>query len=189
MSDYWSGIFLVGIIVLAIPFLLIALLAILFRKNNRRLNTSMFAIIVTLILIWVGDRFIVGYFCFPWECTRREIGIETLLLDTADMPENWSVSKTFNYAYVPRASSAYVERIFHNDSKLLNDEFYQEIYQYRSVRGASFQYDALKDDLPEYYSGRGEPVISQVKLPVSHAASYVAGCIYAAPSICYYVAH
>ncbi|HET9588426.1 MAG TPA: hypothetical protein VFO91_06525, partial [Anaerolineales bacterium] len=61
MSDYWSGIFLVGIIILAIPFLLIAILAILFRRNNRRLNTSMFGIIVILLLVWVGDRIIVGY--------------------------------------------------------------------------------------------------------------------------------
>jgi hypothetical protein len=116
MSDFWSGIFLVGIIVLAISFLLIASLAILFRKKDQRLNASMFGIIVTLLLLWIGDRFIVGSFCLPWECTRREIRIESILLDKADLPENWRIRHTFNYAYVPRASSAYVERIFHDES-------------------------------------------------------------------------
>ena len=188
MSDYWSGIFLLVTIVLTIFLLIIVLFTILIGKKKRYLNITAFGIVVTMLLIWIGDRFIVGSFCFPWECTRREIRIESLLLDTADLPENWSIRDTYNYAYVPRASSAYIERIFLKDLKLLDGGFIQEIYQYRSVRGASFQYDALKDDLPNQYSRRSEPILPQVNLQGNHAAAYVVGYIHGSPSICYYIA-
>ena len=188
MSDYWCGIFLLVTIVSMIFLLIIVLFTILLGKKNLYLNITAFVIVVIMLSIWIGDRFVVGSFCFPWECTRRELRIESLLLGSADLPENWSISNTFNHAYVPRASSAYVERLFDNDSKLLNDEFYQEIYQYRSVRGASFQYDPLKDALPRQYSRRGEPIAAGVTLQGNHAAEYVIGYVHDSPSICYYIA-
>ncbi len=188
MSDYWSGIFLFTIMVLAFFLFSIALIMILIGKKQRRLNIAMVAIVITSISIWSADRFSVGVFCFPWECVKRDINIDTLLLEEADLIDDWMIRKTLSYAYVPRGSSAYVERTFHSNTKSENKDFFQEIYQYRSVRGASFQYNALKDDLARKYSPRHELVFPQVSLQENNAKTYNIQCFYGSGNSCYYIA-
>ena len=188
MSDYWSGIFLFSVVVLAFFLFIIVLFTTMLRKKKRYLNVIVFGTVATLLFIWVADRFIVGSFCLPWECVKRGVDVEFLLLNRTDLPDDWSVRQTFNYAYVPRASSAYVERTFHSDSKFLNKDFFQEIYQYRSVRGASFQYNAIKHDLPRQYSYGNDPLSPQVNLQINHATAYIIECLYSSQNICYYIA-
>lgn len=188
MSDYWSGIFLLIIVVAAI-FLLLGVVTMVFvGRRKSRFNTIAFGIILFLATVWILDRFIVGYFCVPWECSERNIQIERLLLDDEDLPEDWIIGQTFPYAYVPRASIAYIERTFDKDSDPVNDDFYQEVYQYSSNRGASFQYNGLKSDLPRQYTDSNELVFSEVKLQHNHSKRYVAGYVVGSRSTCYYIA-
>jgi hypothetical protein len=151
MSDFLSGMFLLGTLALAFFLIIIVLTITRLGKKRRYLNFIVFGIVYGLLSIWTVDRFVAGLYCLPWECVNRNIAIETLLLDSSDLAEGWDVKFTFDYAYIPRASSNYVERTYHNYLESLNNEFYQEIYQYRSVRGAFFQYTRLEEDFPKYY--------------------------------------
>ncbi len=188
MSDYWSGIFLLATIIFTLFLFSIVLVMMLLRKKNRRLNIIAFAIVASMLSIWVVDRFVVGFFCLPWECVKRNINIDALLLEEADLIDDWVVRKMLNYAYVPRASSAYVERTFHSDTKFQNKDFFQEIYQYRSVRGASFQYNALRYDLARKYSPRHELVFPQISFRDNNAKAYIIECFYNSGNSCYYIA-
>ncbi len=188
MSDYLSGIFLLITITIAFSFMVIILLMTLLRRINRHTVISMIWFVGAMLSIWVADRFIVGAFCLPWECVKREITPEALLLNEADLPDDWVITQNFDYAYAERASSAYRERTFYSDLKSLNKYFFQEIYQYRSVRGASFQYNALKFDLPKQHSYRGEAITRQVEFQDSHATKYIMECLYSSENDCFYIA-
>ena len=130
--------------------------------------------------------------CVNWNMLlclrRREISLETLLLNEANLPDDWVITQTFNYAYVERASSAYMERTFYSNLKPVNKYFFQQIYQYPSIRGASFQYNALKFDLPRQHSYRVEPISRQVEYQGSHATEYIIECLYSSENVCLYVA-
>lgn len=188
MSDFVSGMFLLAIIVLAFFLIIIVLSITRLGKKWRHLNVIVFAIVYGLLSVWVVDRFVAGLYCLPWECVKRNINVETLLLDTTDLPEGWVIKFTFDNAYIPRASSNYVERTYHNSLKSLNNEFYQEIYQYRSVRGAFFQYTRLKDDFPRHYSYASEPISLLSDLQNNHANTYTLGYLSGSENLYYYIA-
>lgn len=188
MSDFLSGIFLVFTITISFSFMIIILLMILLKRKNRHTIITMIAVVSILLSIWVADRFIVGAFCLPWECVGKEISLETLLLHEADLPDDWAITHTFNYAYVERGSSAYIERTFYSNLSPVNKYFFQQIYQYPSIRGASFQYNALKSDLPRQHLYRDEPISRQVEFPESHATEYNIECLYNSESVCFYIA-
>lgn len=188
MSDYWSGIFLLSAVVVTIFLFLGMLIMVLVGRRKSRFNIIALGIILLLATVWIIDRIMVGYFCLPWECTERNIQIESLLLNNEDLPDDWIVGQTFPYAFVPRASIAYIERTFDKGSNLLNDDFYQEVYQYSSIRGASFQYEDLKSDLPRQYMGNSETVFPEVKFQDNHSKRYVASYVVGARRTCYYIA-
>jgi hypothetical protein len=190
MSDFWSGLFLVGILTLGLAFGIIALLEIIFVKKRPRLNGILFAIILSLVGIWTIDRLIAGLFCLPWECVVRNIELESLLLDNSDLSDEWKVGSTSNTVYVPRASTNYQERTFDYISPLRRMVFYEEIYQYRSIRGASFQYAKLKKELPMSYSPYSLSISPQFDVQVRYASDYDFGCVLydAKVFVCYYLA-
>lgn len=188
MSDYWSGIFLLAAVVVTIFLLLGMLIMVLVGRRKSRFNIIALGIILLLATVWIIDRILVGYFCLPWECAERNIQIESLLLDNEDLPDDWIVGQTFPYAYVPRSSIAYIERTFDKGSNPLNDDFYQEVYQYSSIRGASFQYEDLKSDLPRQDMDKSQLIFPEVKFRDNHSKKYVASYVVGARRTCYYIA-
>jgi hypothetical protein len=142
------------------------------------------------LLIWASDRFIVGTFCFPWECVHRNADLEALLLNNNDLPTGWTSEHTYDYAYVPRASSSYIERTFLDMSDLGYQSLYETIYQYRSVRGASFQFNKLIKELPTSYSIHSTLISPQLNLQVGYASAHVYNCVYdnKRATMCYYLA-
>ncbi|HXD12415.1 MAG TPA: hypothetical protein VN653_20260 [Anaerolineales bacterium] len=190
MSDFWSGMFLLGTIVVGFFLGIATLLVMLITKKKTRLNMISFGFVFTLVSIWITDRFIAGSFCFPWECIDREIDLDILLLNNGDLPDEWVVERTFDYAYIPRASFHYRERTFHYISATTNTGFYEEIYQYRSTRGASFQFNVLRRKLPTSYSIRTVTISPQFDLQVNYASEYDLGCVFydLKNTVCYYLA-
>jgi hypothetical protein len=188
MSDFLSSIFLLATLVLALFLIIIVLSITRLGKKRRYLNVVVFCIVYGLLSIWIVDRFVVGLFCMPWECVKTNITVENLLLDIADLPKGWVVKFTYDYAYVPRASSTHIVRSYHNELKSINNEFYQEIYQYRSVRGALIQYTNLKNDFPRHFSSDNKLIALRANLPNNHANAYVLGYLSGSRSRYYYIA-
>ena len=189
MSDYWSGIFLLGTLVLGVFLGFVVLAVILIAKKKTRLISISIALVSALLSIWIVDRFVVGSFCIPWECIHRELDLDSLLLDNVDLPSGWAVERTYDYAYVARSSSSYRERIFRHNLSTTNNVFYEKIYQYRSVRGASFQYNVLKNELPASYAIQYSKISLQFDLQIRYSSEYDYGCIFydMKNTICYYL--
>lgn len=188
MSDYLSSIFLSSIVIVGILLLSIVLIAKMLRKSYKTFNIVVFFIVFLLLALWAGDRFSVGAFCFPWECLEQNVNIHDLLLGDADQIDDWVIQKTLNYTYDPRASVSYAERTFHSDSKVQTNAFYQEIYQYRSVRAASRQYSTLNDDITSKYSVGHELGFPSLNLSTNKSDQYVVECFYGSGNACFYVA-
>jgi hypothetical protein len=189
MSDYLSGLFLLGTIIASAILIPLALFAAIIRKKITHLSMVSLGIVFTLLFIWVADRVIAGMFCLPWECVNRDIPLETGLLNDADLPDLWNVKATSNYVYVPRGSINYRERTFEYTSPPKSMVFYEEIYQYRSIRGASFQYQKLKKELPTSYSIESTPISPLFELQVKYASEYDFGCVFHKKNTtCYYLA-
>lgn len=188
MSDYWSGIFLLGTILVGLFLGVIAISLLLLGKKHPNFIKVSICIVVILMLAWVSDRFLVGTFCFPWECVDRGVDLETLLLNDDSFSGDWSVAWTIDYAYVPRSSFAYRERTFHRTSAYNNNAFYEEIYQYKSIRGAAFQFNLLRKDLPHYYSVHSIQLTPHFTIQVGHASEFDVGCVYDMKNtLCYYI--
>ncbi len=188
MSQYWSGLFLVGTITLSLILIVVALLMRLLKTQNRVVNAIFLSIIVLLVAVWVSDRFIVGALCYPWECINPQVDTKGLLLEKGDLPEGWMVGPTLDYTYDTRAAASYEERSFQNTADTGPHQFFQEIYQYLSVRGASFQYEGLINAVPGQYVQPAQPIPAQLSFPDGHATQYFIGRLDDSAHLIYYVA-
>lgn len=182
--------FLLGTIIVSAAIALVLFVVIIAGKKSSRLVSISIGVVLTLFGIWVADRFIVGAFCLPWECVSRNIDLESLLLDNADLPDDWMVNQTFDYAYIPRASAHYRERTFYRESLSANSSFNVHLYEYRSVRGASFQYDILRYQIPTSYSAHSTPLIPEFDLQINNASKHDFGCVFYDMkfTVCFYLA-
>jgi hypothetical protein len=190
MSDFWSGLFLLGTITVGAVLAVVVLVVLIVKRKYTRLITISIVIVFTLFSIWVADRFIAGALCLPWECISSSIQLEALLLNNTDLPDEWTVNHTFEYAYIPRASVEYRERTFSHNSASVNNNFYEHIYQYRSVRGAAFQYNKLKKELPTSYSYHSTLISPRFDIKASSASEYDFNCVFYDMEFttCYYLA-
>jgi len=191
MSDFWSGLFLLGTIIAGAILIPVAIFVAFTGKKNTRISALCLGIFFALLFIWIADRIIAGMFCLPWECVNQDVPLETVLLTNADLPDGWETGATSNDTYVPRAATNYRERTFDYTSPLRRMVFYEEIYQYRSIRGASFQYAKLKKELPTSYSVHSMPVSPTFELRATYASEYDFGCVFYDMKVlvCYYLAH
>ena len=188
MSEYWSGLFLVGTLALSLVLIGAILSMMLLKRQNRAVSLTFLSIVSLLLAVWVADRLIAGAFCYPWECISPQADTRDLLLKQADLPEGWMVGTTLDYTYDTRAAASYDERSFLSTRGTGPHKFYQEIYQYRSVRGASFQYEGLRNAVPGQYVHPAQPIPAQLSFPDSHAAKYFIGRLDDSGHVIYYVA-